>query len=196
MIPTVNENHTQEAMQLLTDMFKNKLVVTGLLKSWIDQLQEIEDETWTYLEGIILANAVGDVLDKYGAILKVKRGGYGDDEYRMALRIKIKVLRSNGLAEDIIQCAALIFASFIYAEWPPAAWTLFTLNVQTPFVVLNLLGKIRMAGTRGVFLFSTWAPGTEIVFGSTIGTVSTARGFKDALSGQFPNSMISSQDLK
>lgn len=192
MIPVVDNNHVNEALALLTDMFKTKPVIQGFVNALADD-QDLEDAAWGLINGIILATAVGNVLDQYGKILLVNRDGRSDNDYRKALQLEIRVLRSNGLSEDVIQVAALALSSFQYDEWPPAAFTIFSNGVTGATAILDQIGRTRAAATRGVFLFSL--SGTDLIWGSTIGSVPTATGFSDLVSGMFPDNLVSSQDF-
>ncbi len=195
MIPSADSKHTEEALALLTDMFKDKPVIAGIIRSIADEIQRLEDSTWQLINGLMLANAVGDVLDKYGSIVLVPRTGMTDSEYKIAILLKIRVLRSQGLAEDVIQSTSIVLASFVYAEYAPAGWTVTSFDVSHADILLRLLGKAKAAGTRGNFIFTSWAPGNDIIWGSTVGTVTAAKGFGDKISGIQRNMMVSSQEF-
>lgn len=195
MIPTRDANHVTEAIALLTDFFRKQPNVKGILTALVTSIQQIEDSIAIYLAGIVFDNAVGDVLDKYGAVLLLPRSGQSDADYKVALRLRLRIILSNGLAEDILAVCSLILASFQYDEWQPASWTILSYEVALPTPMLGLVGKASAAGTRGNFLFTQWPHTQDIVFGSTIGVVADAAGFMDKVSGQFPNLPISSQEF-
>ncbi len=195
MIPTVDSSHTAEMLALLTEMFKKQPNIEGLLKSFGFVIQETEDAVWTFINGIILATAVGDVLDKYGSIVGVARDGLTDSDYRVAISVQIRVNKSSGTGEEIVQIASLVLSSFVYEEWYPAAFTIVSYNVTNPAALLRLLGKARSGGVRGVFLYTNWAPGSDLIWDSTTGHLSVAGGFQDLVSSQFKYKLVSSQDF-
>lgn len=176
MIPTYDPNHATEIVALLTDVFKNATTMKTLLLAVAAKTQELEDAllnpTTGYVFLIQLANAVGDTLDKYGAILRQPRNGMNDATYRVVLQLILRVLRSNGLAEDIIGVAALAGPVAQYLEYYPAAFLLEQWNVGVilaPNVVASFLSQTRDGGVRGVYHYSTWAPGNDFEYVSNYG---------------------------
>ncbi len=196
MIPVQDSTHKAEMLALLTDMFKKQPNIEGILSCLSVEVQTIEDQLYVYLQGIILATGTGDVLDKYGAIVGLPREGQTDTDYLIAILLEIQILRSQGRAEDVIKIVASVLTTFDFEEWQPAGWTVLSYNVANVLPILHTVGRAKAAGTRGVFLYTTWDPSTDIVFDSTTGSVPDARGFMDLVSGLPAYVMISAQDFK
>ena len=186
MIPAVDNSHVAEAIAFLTDAFKKQANVVGLVTALAD-IQQIEDAAWLFLNSLPLGSASGDLLDKYGSILGVPRAGLSDGEYALALQVQIRILRSQGGAEDIIQIALLILTSPDYEEYPLGSWTLQAFNVAHANIILKQLGRAKAAGTRGAFLFSDDA-NQPMIWNSY--------GFSDLVSGTLRYPLVSSQEFK
>lgn len=208
MIPVVDNNHTTEALAYLTDMFKQQPNINGLLAACIGEIQQIEVAAWTYLNGLPLLNAVGSMLDQYGAIVDFPRNGMTDADYLTAILLQIRINNSQGRAEDIIQISALLLPSFTYYE-PPAPGGFYNLN-ETPrgvfavqsydqtislTVFIQILGRAKPLGIRGLFEFTTWSLATTLIFDDETRSLGVATSFPDHVSGSFPNLFCSGQQL-
>ncbi len=71
-------------------------------------VQPIEDALTQLLTQRTLDTAVGAQLDAIGVIVGQARGGLDDDTYRLYLRARIAVHRSNGTFNDLIKVATLL----------------------------------------------------------------------------------------
>ncbi len=194
MIPVVDNAHSAEAQALLTSMFVNQPNISKFLKALSNRIQDIENAAWGLINGTLLSNASGKTLDNYGSLVGVQRLGLSDADFLVAIKLKIRTDISSGTPEDILHIAALALTSFSYAEFQPAGWTLYALNVSNPAQLLIYLALAKAAGTKGIFQYSTPAMPNVIIRGSTVGYI-PAYGLMDHISGQFPNVPISSQDL-
>ncbi len=188
-VPTYDPNHTAEALGLLTDIFKNKPNISGLISSIVPSVQDLEDAINSYLTNILLANAQGVTLDTYGAIVGITRGLYTDAQFRTAISLQIRVLRSEGLAEDVIQVA--ILASQLqggsapqYTEFYPASFLLEIFDITDPGDFALFIGKTRQAGTSGILHYTTWptTSTSNLVLTSHFGGV-TPQGTLDSFFG-------------
>lgn len=190
--PVIDNNDVQEAIDLLTSMFKGQPNIEGILKSIVAEIQTFENAVFVYLAGIQLVNAVGDALDKYGKIVDEPRNGRLDPEYRQGILIRIAVNDSQGKAEDLLNIAALAFGvgNFSYDEGLIASWELYALDsIGFPFISRDF-HDAKAAGTRGVVIYSTWPTDEDFVYSSVYGAVSNAKGYSStygapAVSGKY-----------
>ncbi len=79
-----------------------------LLESYLEILQELEDEISRVYYGRFLENAEGAQLDKIGRRVGQGRGSFTDEQYRLWLQIRIKLNRSFGRAWEIIEILKLV----------------------------------------------------------------------------------------
>ena len=136
-VPTQDLAHVAEGQAFLTEHFKRAPVVNGILRALLLRLQAKENDLYLLLNSVQLSNhplpgGPWQILDQLGAIVGVKREGRSDPDYLAAIKIKIRINRSQGLAEDIIQIAALVIAAFTYREWYPAAFEVEALDIAGP----------------------------------------------------------------
>lgn len=157
MIPTLNEEHVAEARALLTSAFNGKTVIQGMLDSYIGGVQSLEIAIFDVIELRLLDNATDAQLDTLGALVGETRQGRDDSTYREAIRLRIRVNRSQGRAEDVIQVAKIATDdNFTYTEVFPAGWEVETFDTVAPNTVAHLLGQTKAAGTRGVLVYTMW----------------------------------------
>lgn len=171
--PTLDTTHNAEAQALLTDHYRNKVVIPGLLASYMASIQTLENVFWDIINKFLLVNKpVGDQLNSIGSIVGANRGSLSDADYLNAVIIQIRVNRSQGLCEDIIKIATLAMSAAgspglpQYLDAPPAAWILEVLNYPSPNVLAKLLSHARSVGTRGMLHYSTWTNGNNFKFTS------------------------------
>jgi len=142
-----------------------------------------------------LAAGPWDVLDKLGAIVGVTRNGLSDADYLAVIRIKIRINRSHGWAEDIIQIASLIVSGAIYREEYPASFELDIYGTTTSIVtaLLTYLGEARSAGTEGFLNYSLTTP--VLILDSSTGHLAVSTALDDSVGHGFPNVLSSLQVL-
>lgn len=160
--PLLDSSYVTTALGWLTSRYADPIQtpnVQGFVRALATRLQQIENDYWSFLNAVILDNhpmAGGPwaILDQIGAIVGEPRNGRTDADYVPALRLRIRINNSNGLAEDIIQIVALVVLGAAYSEWYPAAWEvdLTPTGPQSTSIVNALitdLGEAAEAGTAG-----------------------------------------------
>lgn len=169
--PTLDTAHVKEGQALLTDHYRSKLNIPNLLKCHLLSVQEIEGVFWDIINKFQLPNATGDQLDKLGDLVGEPRGGRNDTDYRYAIRLRIRVHRSEGKAEDVLQITSLlVLEAFQYLEFPLASFLLeiwnLPIDIQT---FLSFLRSTRPVGVYGLLHFTVWPDGTDLEWVSTYG---------------------------
>lgn len=101
-------DHEGDAVDRLVEQYKDKVKTEDLVKAFAKQYQEIEDTLQTLYLQRFLDNAVGIQLDKFGEIVVLGRNGFGDDDYRRLLKVKIGQNTSKGRLEQIINTTILL----------------------------------------------------------------------------------------
>ena len=199
MIPTLQPDHKTDARALFTDQFRGRKVLQGLIDSWCVAIQAVETMLWQVINARTIANAVGDQLDKNGALVGEARQGRNDANYKPAISLRIRVNRSNGEAEDVLQVLTLAqtVSSFLitYLEVYPAGFYVTAFNLAIIPTIARAIGKARAAGSRGVLVTSNWLPATNFEFGSTVGgAVAGQLGFSDKVSSTLTSKFVSAQE--
>lgn len=149
--------------------------VQAILQAFAHRLQDGEDLSWAILSALsdpTFASVTGDLLDKLGARVGEKRLGRTDTDYQAAIRLRIRVNRSRGKAEDIVQIAKLAAVNSVpkYTE-PNDDTPVFEVditNLPGAAQVARLLGQAAPVGVRGLLAYSvdtndafTWGDATD-----------------------------------
>jgi hypothetical protein len=175
--PVKDTAHVTEALKLLIDQFKGQPVIVGILTSWTNRIQELEDALFDVITKRILDDAADAQLDSIGDLVGEEREGRGDSDYREAIRLKIRVNRSKGKSEDIVQVTnQATGGSFSYAEYFPASFWVFAYNVLSAKSLAQALHKTKAAGTGGMLVFTEWPHTEDLILDSVHGGVSGPRG--------------------
>jgi hypothetical protein len=172
-------------------------VTKGMVTAFSTVIQTLENKAWSVINAVQLANhpmlgGPWDVLDRIGALVgAAPRAGRSDADYLAIIRLTIRVNRSNGKAEDIIQVTALIIAFAKYLEYYPAAFEVDTFGSATTASIvqalLTYLPKTRSAGVAGFLRYGIGA-GPFIILGSRYGGVAGA-GFASRYGGAALNEL-------
>ncbi len=167
------------ALSRLTSAFNTKPNTRNILKSLLVGFPEIENVFWQIINQRILNVLVpavaanedtGGQIDLIGGLVGEDRQGRVDASYLPAVIIRIRVNRSKGTAEDIIQVANLVYPGFTYEEGGIASWKVKMLGVVSVAIstIANLLGKAKATGTSGALEYATWDPATDLLMDYTV----------------------------
>jgi len=104
-------NHAAQAIDRLTDQFKGKVKIEGLITAIVNQLQDIETAAYQVIHGTYLGDAIGVQLDRVGKIVGAERQGRSDEDYENYIYAKIGQNVSNGTREDLIAIFNLLTGS-------------------------------------------------------------------------------------
>lgn len=179
-VPPKQPDHVGDGIDKLAGACIEKPRITAWLSSYLRQVQEIEDALYTYIFGVLLANAVGVHLDRIGAIVGEPRGGKSDDRYRLGIRIAARVNRSSGRVADLFDILRLASEVWRYRDLGNAK---FQVQVQDTDIaeLARWLRKARMGGVGAELIgFVGVGPGSRYTTASTPGLVSNPGKFGSA----------------
>lgn len=169
MIPAPETEHEAKGLDLLIDQYRGKPVITGILKAYLQRIQRLEDDAWDVIFSKIQDNAYGVGLDQFGEIVGETRRGRADVDYLPAIRLKIRVNRSRGRTQDLVDVALLASvndAGVVYRETYPAGWELDLYDVPGIRYVVELLGKTKATSTAGQVIYTPGPRAGYAVWGS------------------------------
>ncbi len=168
MIPTRITDHIEAAIARLISQFRDpKPVLHGMIYSYVEQIQELENTVWDVINHRLLDPAPGESvgaegvqLDVLGKIVGQPRLALSDEGYRTAIKIRIRVNRSRGTSEDLLAILRLAMPSpkvFVYSEEWIHASTVFVedISVELAFTLLTSLFSARAAGYRAILTYNT-----------------------------------------
>lgn len=95
-------NHEEIALSRLKDQFRDKPVIEGLLKSYVQPMNEVE-ESLDFLRNISIFSAKGEDLDRIGRLYGVPRQFRDDDSYRQAILGYIASTEPDASPEGIVE---------------------------------------------------------------------------------------------
>lgn len=169
-------------VDLLLEQFRGKPRIEALLGVFLGQLQHAETAWWQLLVERHLDTASGAALDQLGAIVGESRDGRSDAAYRPFLRARIRVNRSFGRPEDLLDVLRLLLGEghdVRLVEQPPAA---VVIRIQGPLsapgpgprTVVDLLQQARAAGVRLTLEYVTAEPAASFALGRASAPSSSA----------------------
>lgn len=94
----------------LLQQYKGLPRMEALLRSWLDECQELEDAAWTlWINRQLQQNlATGDLLKKLGELVGQTSLGLSDDVFNLLIRARIFTNRSDGKRAKLIRIAQLL----------------------------------------------------------------------------------------
>lgn len=163
--------HVTTGLRRFLSKEKNSAVLRAWVASYLTRVQELEDTAWLVLNSRTLSGE-GAQLDAIGRLLLCPRAGLSDANYKIALRARIRILRSSGLPEDLIDVARLSLPegyTFTYDEaYPKTSLVEVTETVTFDEAVFwrNLLAT-KPGGTRLFFIWNEVANHYRFATGDT-----------------------------
>lgn len=131
--------HADDAVARLIEQYKDKPRMEAWVRAFVAPLQRLEDAAYAVFVQAAIDNAIGAQLDQIGDLVKEKRAGKDDENYRAFLRARIKVNRSNGRVEELITIAVLILGDefpVIVRELYPSAVEVEVQDVSVDALIL------------------------------------------------------------
>jgi hypothetical protein len=101
-------DHTDTALDRMLEQFQGSVNLRALASSYVDQAQVLENATIQLLHDRSINTATGHRLDGLGQLANIPRGGLGDEDYRLRIRVELAVLTSQGSIEDLIVVLSLL----------------------------------------------------------------------------------------
>lgn len=86
MIVTKIDNHIEAALARLLQQYQGQPRIEQILTAFVEQIQDIEEATFSLDAGRQLANASGEQLDQIGTLVNLERGGLSDALYFIFLQ--------------------------------------------------------------------------------------------------------------
>lgn len=185
---THTTTHEAEALARLAEEFKNKDNLKALLNALTKQVQALEDVFWDLFTKRSIDTAEGVQLDVIGRILKQPRGTSPDDaSYRLFLRARIRVLRSNGTPENVISVFVALMGAVgvvVYTPEFPAGFVIrldgYSIDSDNAtwgtnlthwrlMPILKLLGQAKDAGVRALLEYSASTNDADMFFTARCG---------------------------
>lgn len=111
MTATTSIDQVQLGKDRLVTQWADKTTVQGLLKSYTENVQTVEDVYGQLLNERSVFTAIGVQLDVIGTIVGEVRNGKTDEPYRQAILNRIAINRANGTPENIMTLLKTITGS-------------------------------------------------------------------------------------
>lgn len=130
--------HVRDALAKLISQFRNKPKILAWFTTYIQQFQELEDAFSDLVTETDIDNSTGVHLDNIGFIVGEPRFGRGDTAYRIALRARILLNKSNGTLEEVIAIAIAVAGiplTIEITEYFPASFVARIVEAIDPAIV-------------------------------------------------------------
>lgn len=180
MLATKITNHTAQAQARLMYQYQGQPRIEGLLKAFVDQIQDLEDVIFSLDDGQSVLGSIGKQLDGIGQIVGIERNGLDDTSYLLFILGKIGENTSDTTITKVHDIYALLLNSNIVQvqDLPPAEVGLSgggSIDPSLSAIVHALIQGSLGAGIDLGFLV-TFDPEEAFAFDGSAGT---ALGFGD-----------------
>ena len=179
------------------EQYKNLPDLVALARSYLAQLQDVEDALFEIILERNLDSAVGVQLEVIGDIVQQPRTTSDDARFRTAIRARIAINLSDATTEDLIKVASLLLVdgeTFFVRDEPPAQIRITVVDPLTstdPDLLQQLLDEADAGGVRLLLSYTAEAETGGFVFSHETGAV-VGKGFEyegaGADAGKFTNS--------
>lgn len=187
VVPSQDTAIVTEGLAQLGEKRKGLPNIQGLVTAFLNRIQTVENTLWDVINKRMLSNATSIQLDTLGDLVGELRLGRSDADYKTAIQVQIRALRTHGRDIDLIEVAALMGYVFTYIEQWPAGWRIDQFGVSTFTNWAAAKFKItKAAGTRGDYAYTPETKVNSFIFGSAYGGVTLGvdgGGFSSAYGG-------------
>lgn len=146
--------HAADAKKRLLFQYQGKPKFEAMLDAYFgNQVQDIEDATWTLFGRLDIDNSEGVQLDGIGLIIGEARQGKSDANYRIYIKAKIGVNTSEGDIEKLLSVWSIITqdANVQLYELFPAAIVLYaTVALPSDAFAQTVLGLLQAVAGAGI----------------------------------------------
>lgn len=193
-------DHAGKMLARLAEEFR-KPRISAIITGEAAQYQAIEDAYWQLLTEFGVDTATGHALDVLGRIVGEPRQGALDADYRLRVRARIRVNRSDGTIEDIIDVVRLLIGSVLLpsatiklTEYYPAAFVLritgLVISATQALIYSSFIKQARGAGIGSGFGWQETADADAFVTATssplTVATLAGVTSFTVADTTEFP----------
>ena len=141
--PVLISNHAERAKDLLTSDFDAATNVRALLDVLLAEVQEVEQVFYDLIVEQYLSTAVGEQLDRIGAIVGEARAGLGDTAYRNFIGARIQTNITESTIPTLLDVISTITGS---------SDVLFSPTYPASFELYYVIGAFTDEGTRARIL--------------------------------------------
>lgn len=193
-------DHAGKMLARLAEEFR-KPRISAILTGEAAQYQAIEDAYWQLLTEFGVDTATGHALEVLGRIVGEPRQGAIDADYRLRVRARIRVNRSDGTIEDIIEVVRLLIGSALLpsatiklTEYYPAAFVLritgLVISATQALIYSSFIKQARGAGIGSGFGWQQTADADAFVTATssplTVAALAGVTSFTVADTTEFP----------
>lgn len=144
--------HRNQMAARTIEYWKNKPVFCALRDIIADEIQELENVVWDVRASKFIDRAFGESLDIIGRFVGEARNGSDDATYRVRLKVRERINRSEGKSTDILAIFTLLGLSATITATPPASFLVTVATTPTPAQeaeIPALVAQARAAGVNG-----------------------------------------------
>ena len=145
-------NIVGDAVARLTDLYRDKPVTRALAEVLAERFAHEDEVELELYERQWLDSATGELLDACGEVVGEPRSGRSDDLFRVWIRARIRINRTQGKISDSYRLVRLIAgggATVRYEPTPPAAYLMHVEGTDVdPIELYKLLDAVRPAGVQ------------------------------------------------
>jgi hypothetical protein len=175
-------DHYKQALDKLIQRYKGKPIFAAMLKSYLRQVQDLEDATVAVSASRDVDTADETRLEVIGRIVGQPPSGASLETYRLYVKVRILVNRSDGSPETVKKIARTLLGQGTTLHESSMAMSLavkgpIDLGVIDPDVVFELLDEAHSAGIKFSFEFFPEAANTMFHFVPGVAPVADGRGF-------------------
>lgn len=161
----LNEEHIVQAINHLIEAFRFGPRNQGCLAGVGAQLQELEGAYWAMYNAFDGDTATGDQLDLLGKLVGEGRQGRIDDDYRAAVKVRIKVNCSDGSLPTLLTIAEMMVVGANINASEPAVATV-SLDFEdtgttTARTIFQMLKRAKAGGVRLILSYGGGIVGSE-----------------------------------
>ena len=183
------QDHAALALAQVLSQFADSPNYRGVISAIAAQYQALEDDACALLEDALISNAEGELLNRWGRLIDVARGGRSDDDYRRLILTRIASRRSGGTPESILSIVSIL-AGDVAVRYDQIGTATYQLEIQTTSPlsaqqIADINAELETLSPAGVAYLAHEA-GTDPAFAFAGGTDGAGFEFGGFAGGVYP----------
>jgi len=163
MVPELITTHVKDGLKRLMTQYKGKKNIEGILRTYLNQIQDLEDAIYPMLTMLDIDEAEGAILDICGGIVGEQRYDFDDDIYRQLIKLRIFILTNYTTIQTAIEVYKVLAQtdSVNYVPLYPAAFALQANSANFLLSPAEVYARMLQVTPAGVGLYLTASPVPE-----------------------------------
>lgn len=167
--PKPIDGYVEQAINRFIEDFRDKKVIRGVAESWIETTERVELVLFDMLAALNLETSTNSAgLAILGSYVGEARNGKSLEQFRQSIKVRVRINRSRGLHEDLIDVSRLLTPTYDIRDYYPAAAIVRVGDDVDPVFFADAMRRTKAHGVQLHSVFSVAGHARTMRYGSAL----------------------------